>query len=379
MNNGSFFLSHRAHLAIAATKEGFDVAVACPNGPAVADIKRLGLRHMDYPVPRGVGGLFAELKAALKLYNILSKSEPDLVHLVTAKPVIVGGIIARFLRTPVVAAITGLGHVYVDLGAKSRFLRALANLGYRLALRSRRTVAIFQNQENLDLFRRLKLVGSRHQLIKGAGVNLDQFDPSAIPHPGDPIVLLPARMLKTKGVLDFVSAARLLRQRGVPAKFVLAGAPDIGNPATVTIEELNAFTAEGVAEWIGHQDDISDAMARSTVVALPSFYNEGLPKSLIDAAASARPIVTTDIAGCRDAIINGETGLLVRPRDPVDLADKIAELLADRERSAAMGKAGRRLAETEFSDTIVFRRHLSIYKELLRSADAPGGSAEASF
>jgi glycosyltransferase involved in cell wall biosynthesis len=222
---------------------------------------------------------------------------------------------------------------------------------------------IFQNLADRATIEALGLrLDGRAEMIRGSGVDLAAF--SAEPEPeGPPVVVMPARLLVDKGAREFVEAARMLRGRGVAARFVLAGDPDPQNPASVPPEMLAAWKAEGVVELPGHRQDMAALMRGAHLVVLPS-YREGLPKALIEAAASGRAVVTTDTPGCRDAILPGETGLLVPVRDAAALAGAMAALLADPERRRAMGAAGRVLAEETFCVTGVVAEHLRIYDEM---------------
>jgi len=364
VNDIPFFLSHRMPLAMAALAQGYEVAVAAPGHQAAAQIEQAGITFFDVPMPRNRGTLTREIRAVGTLYRVLSRFRPDVVHLVTAKPVIFGGLLCRFRRVPVLAAISGLGHVFADKGIKSRMARMGLLLGYRLSLKRRDTLAIFQNAANLATFQAAGIVSDRFVMIRGSGVNLADFDPTP-PANGLPVVLLPARMIWTKGIGEFVEAARILRARGSGARFVLAGHNDPGNPASIDDSQLNAWNEEGVVEWIGYHADIAGLLRTTDLVVLPSYYPEGLPKTIVDAAAAGRAVVTTDVPGCRDAIVDGQTGLLCRARDAEDLAEKIEALLEDPARRLDMGRRARAFAEREYDIENVVKIHLDCYGNLI--------------
>jgi glycosyltransferase involved in cell wall biosynthesis len=206
------------------------------------------------------------------------------------------------------------------------------------------------------------LQGSQSELIRGSGVDLREFHPTPLSTQA-PIVLLAARLLGDKGVHEFVAAARQLHGHA-GALFVLAGDVDPGNPSSLTREEVEALVKEGVVEWWGHRQDMPQVLSAATLVVLPS-YREGLPKVLIEAAACGRPVVTTDVPGCRDAVVPGQTGLLVPAKDTVALRDAIRTLLDDPQARSRMGLAGRHLAETAFNVDHVVARHLEIYDRKL--------------
>jgi glycosyltransferase involved in cell wall biosynthesis len=364
VNDVQFFLSHRLNIAIAAKAAGYEVSIACPRHPRTDVISANGLRYYPYDVQRATARVVKDCFSVLQILAIFLRSRPNVVHLVTAKPVIVGGVIARMLNIPIVAAITGLGYVYSSDRYLTRFLRVFMNFGYRCAIKHDRCITIFQNSDNLEYFKTHKLIGSRIRTIKGSGTNLGSFATGVKSQEQPPIVLMPCRMLATKGVLIFLEAAQIVNKNGRLAHFILAGALDPGNPAAVPQKTLEDATTEGIAEWMGYQSDIASLMIRSSIVVLPSFYNEGLPKTLVDAAAAGRAVITTDIPGCRDAVIPDKTGLLVEPHNAKDLASRIVELLNDDERRNAMGRAGRDLAERDYCDGEIARQHILIYDEM---------------
>lgn len=368
VNDAAFFVSHRLPIAVAALEAGYEVAVAVPsNCKARQKIENKNIRFLELPLPRGKGRAKDEFFAIRTMWNLIGDFQPDLVHLVTAKPVIFGGLLCRFRQVPILAAISGLGHSFVFDDLKSRLQRLALLLGYGVALKRNCAIAVFQNEENLRIFREAGIIGDRHVMIRGSGAKLSDFDPAPPSHE-ELTVLMPSRMLWTKGVGEFVEAARLLKARGFRARFTLAGSPDEGNPASISAHQLSAWHEEGVIEWLGFQSNIAATLKKSDVVALPSYYPEGLPKSLIDASAAGRPIVTTNVPGCRDAIIEGQTGFLCRPRDSEDLANKIELLLGDESSRLKMGRAARVFAEREFAIEEVVARHLDCYAALLHES-----------
>ncbi|MCZ8392409.1 glycosyltransferase family 4 protein [Achromobacter xylosoxidans] len=365
VNNPAFFMSHRVPVALAAQRAGYDVHVATMDGPAVADIEALGMTHHAIPMTRSGKHPLQELGTLLALLRLFRHVRPQVVHLVTIKPVLYGGIAARLARVPgMVAAISGLGFVFLSNSLKMRLVRAVVARLYRLALGHRNSRVIFQNGADRDLLKSLGAVRDEQVvLIRGAGVDLDLC--RALPEPPAPpvVVTMVARLLRDKGVQEFVQAARLLRERGVPVTMRLVGGVDAGNPASATPAEVEAWQREGCVEALGERADVPQLYADSHIAVLPS-YREGLPKSLIEAAACGRAVVTTDVPGCRDAIDPGKTGLLVPVRDPQALADAIVRLAGDATQRQAMGAAGRALAEREFNIERVARIHVDLYDTL---------------
>lgn len=365
VNDAGFFISHRLPIALAMRDRGYCVAIACPADRKTTLFASNDLLHLDVPLARGRIGPFGELRALRELNRQIREFDPDLVHLITSKPVIYGGILTRWRKIPAVAAISGLGHVFIDNSLRSRMLRAIALIGYRIALNRRGMFVIFQNLDNLRLFQQHKALREEPALIRGSGTQISKFD-SAPAANSIPRVVLPARMLFSKGVAEFVEAARMLRARNIAAEFVLVGDPDLSNPATVPAAQLRAWDEEGVIRWEPHRPDIETVLKYSDLVVLPS-YNEGFPKTLVDAAAAGRAVVTSDVTGCRDAIIPGETGLLAPPQNSAELAERIADLLTDPDRRLAMGQAGRALAEADFAIEQIVAQHLALYDRALSS------------
>lgn len=365
VNNPAFFMSHRVPVAVAAQKAGYDVHVATMDGPAVADIQALGMTHHPIPMTRSGKHPLQELGTLLALVRLFRKLRPDVVHLVTIKPVLYGGIAARIARVPgMVAAISGLGFVFLSNSLKMRLVRAVVARLYRIALGHPNSRVIFQNANDRDLLKSLGAVrDDQVVIIRGAGVDLDAYRPAPAPAAPPVVVTMVARLLRDKGVQEFVQAARLLRERGVPVTMQLVGGLDAGNPTSATQADVDAWQQEGCVQALGERSDVAALYAAAHIAVLPS-YREGLPKSLIEAAACGRAVVTTDVPGCRDAIEPDVTGLLVPVRDAAALADAIARLAEDAALRESMGTAGRALAEREFDINQVARVHVALYDAL---------------
>ncbi|CAB3678166.1 glycosyl transferase family 1 [Achromobacter piechaudii] len=369
VNNPAFFMSHRVPVALAAQQAGYDVHVATMDGPAVAEIQALGMTHHAIPMTRSGKHPLQELNTLRALVRLFRRVRPDVVHLVTIKPVLYGGIAARLARVPgMVAAISGLGFVFLSNSLKMRLVRAVVARLYRVALGHPNSRVIFQNANDRDLLKSLGAVRDEQVvMIRGAGVDLDAY--RATPEPPSPpvVVTMVARLLRDKGVREFVEAASILRKRGLPVTMQLVGGVDAGNPTSATQQEVDAWQRDGAVEALGERSDIASLYAACHIAVLPS-YREGLPKSLIEAAASGRAVVTTDVPGCRDAIEPGKTGLLVPVRDAPALADAIARLVEDAALRQSMGEAGRKLAESEFDIRRVARVHVELYEALEQRA-----------
>ncbi|AMB85219.1 glycosyl transferase family 1 [Pseudomonas agarici] len=364
VNDPRFFLSHRLEIAQSARSNGYIVNIASMGGEGVDTIRGLGFLHHDLPFSRSGKSPTRELLTLYFVWRLLWKLKPDLLHLVTIKPVLYGGIAARLAPVGgVVAAVSGLGFVFLSRGTKSMVLRKLVVFLYKVAFGKRNLKVIFQNADDRDMLISLGVLKeARTALIRGSGVNLSHYE-SSFENPGTPIVCMASRLLHDKGIVEYIDAARLLRAREIDATFQLIGDVDPGNPATVSFDELQLWKKEGVVQILGFRKDIANLFANAHIVTLPS-YREGLPKVLVEAAACGRAVVTTDVPGCRDAIEPGETGLLVPVRDAEALAEALALLITDSTVRRKMGNAGRLLAEREFSIEKIVQQHLDIYRYL---------------
>lgn len=364
VNQLDFFKSHRLSLALAAQAHGFDVHIATAFSHSADDVVALGLTHHVVPLRRGGLNPLSDLRLLWSLIRLFLRLRPQVVHLVTIKPVIYGGLAARCTGMPnVVMAISGLGFVFIRNGGSSRVLQALVKQLYRLAVGGNHVRVIFQNNDDREIFAAFTALRQQQTtLIPGSGVPLSLYRYTPEPA-GCVVVIMAARLLIDKGVFEFIAAAEQLRASGLTAKFCLAGELDPDNPSACTEDDLRRWREGGVVEVLGQCADIPALFSMSHIVVLPS-YREGMPKVLLEAAACGRAIVTTNVAGCRDAIEPGVTGLLVPARDICALALAIRQLILDPAMRQSMGFAGRRKAEREFDIAQVVSRHLELYLEV---------------
>ncbi|MFZ5575202.1 MAG: glycosyltransferase family 4 protein [Pseudomonadota bacterium] len=356
-----YFVSHRLPLAVAAQAAGFDVAVATRAGRHAEIIRSAGIRLVPFALSRRGGNPFAEVIALWRLYR---HEKPDLVHHVALKPVMYGALAAWLARVPAqVNAVAGLGWLFTSSSGVVRLVRPVLRGMLGRLLDRPHSLTIVQNPEDQALLERSGVSASRLRLIRGAGVDLQVFHP-AIPPGGAVCIVLVARMLWDKGVGEFVEAARRLTGAGVNARFVLVGDPDPANPASVPESTLRRWHGQHGVEWWGRREDMPAVLQAAHIACLPS-YREGLPKSLLEAAACGLPIVTTDAPGCREVVRDGVNGLLVPVRDAAALAAALKRLIEDAELRRRMGEASRVRAGEEFSQARVIEATLAVYREVL--------------
>lgn len=371
INAGWFLRSHFMPLMRSIQACGARVEVAIPSSPESSLLRSEGFIVHDIPLARIGTRAVHEVRLIAALRNLYLLRRPSVVHHFTIKPMLFGTIAARLARVPrIVNSVTGLGYLFVSSGWRGAPIRALIHLLYRVSFSHPSIQVLFENPDDQALFERLGLVAANQsRVVGGAGVDVRVFhfmeapDPTAVP-----IVLLPARLLWDKGIGEFVDAARILRSQGIRARFAIAGGLDV-NPASIPRTRIDEWVADESIEWWGRRTDMPTALASASIVALPS-YREGCPKALLEAAAIGRPIVTTDVPGCRQVVTHGRNGFLVPSHDPGALADALRILLADNAMRRRMGRESRLLAEARFSDSLVARQMIAAYEPMLRSASA---------
>lgn len=369
-NTDWYLYNFRRSLALALNSAGYELLLISPPGPYGEKLRELGLRWEPLPMDRRSLHPLRELLLLWHLRRLFRRERPALVHGFTIKCAVYGSLAARLAGVPArVNAVAGMGYVFTSEEPKARLLRPLVRGLLRLALNGRGARLILQNPDDMRLFADAGLVDAAcSRLIPGSGVDCTRF---AVRTPNasvgmQPRVLLAARLLWDKGLAEFVEAARILRGQGRKVSFVLAGTPDAGNPAAVPAQTVRQWVDEGLLQWLGHVDDMSALLQSVDMMVLPS-YREGLPKSLIEAAACGLPLITNDVPGCREVVTDGIDGLLVPARDAQALAAAIVRLLDDSALSARLGSAARAKALAEFDERIVIERTIAVYEELLGS------------
>jgi glycosyltransferase involved in cell wall biosynthesis len=364
-NTDWFHYNFNLDLALSLLRRGDQVTLVSPQGLHAARLQELGLRWIQFPMARRSFNPFQEWITLIRLVRLYHREKPDLVHHFTVKCVLYGSLAARLLGIrPVVNTVTGLGYLFTEGEGGRGGLRRLVKILYHFLLR--RTFVIFLNHDDREFFMENDLVDpDRMAFMRGSGVDISHFKPGP-EAAGLPVVCLPGRLLWDKGVAEFVQAARLLKGRDVPVRFALVGGVDPGNPSSVPLEQVQAWVDEAVIEWWGWVEEMVGVYARSHIVCLPS-YREGLPKTLVEAAACGRAIIASDVPGCREVVRHGENGLLVPVKDPHALAEAITLLVKDPALRLEMGARGRQMAVRDFSADQIISQTQAVYRSLFNS------------
>ena len=365
-NTDWYLYNFRLSLAIFLREKGLDVVLVSPAGKYSPVFEEKGFRWVTWDVGRQSMTPWKEIPAFGRLAQIYWREQADLIHHHTIKSVLYGSLVARALgQANVVNSITGRGYVFLGKGFKAGLLRNFVKTFYRLSLNHPNFAAIFENDADRQYFIEQKLIPiERTWLIPGVGVDPQRFVPSKEPT-GPPVIFLVGRLLWDKGVGVLVQAARRLQQRNRQARIVLVGEPDPGNPASIDTTTLQGWVEEGIIEWWGWKPDMSKVYPQCHIVAAPTMYGEGVPTVLLEAAACGRPLVTTNMPGCRDAVIDAYNGLLVPPDNPIALADALDRLVSDKALRGRMGAAGRQLILEKFTTSHINSATLEVYYKVL--------------
>jgi glycosyltransferase involved in cell wall biosynthesis len=362
-----YFLSHRLPMARAAKAGGFDVHVATKITDGAAAIAQEGFTLHPVAFKRGGLSPSAAIATVLALRKILNEVRPSLVHHVALQPTVLGAIAASGLPIVSINAVTGLGHTFIADTLKARALRSLIGWVLRFLVDRGRNIALVQNPDDRELLVSLGVRADHIVLIPGSGVDVNRLRPT--PEPQGPVTVgFVGRMLDDKGIRTLIAAHRLLRARGSTVALLLAGTPDPANPASVTEDEVEAWSREPGITWLGHITDIATVWARAHIAVLPS-RREGLPKSLLEGAACGRPMIATDVPGCREVVLPGQTGLLVPVDDSNALAGAIEKLAGAPDQRARFGAAARHLACERFATDAIGRATADLYMQLAVHTD----------
>jgi len=367
-NTDWYLYNFRQKLAELLIKLKNDLLLVSPAGNYANRLLASGYEWKEIELSRSGINPFKEIRVLIQLTRLYQMERPDLVHHFTSKCVIYGSIAAKLAGiTRIVNSVTGMGFVFTKKNVMTFILKPFVNFFYKIALKNSRV--IFQNQQDMDYFISHQMVKlSQCALIPSSGVDIDKFHPTPYQN-GDPLIVLPARMLWDKGIGEFAGAANILKNKGIKARFALVGTPDPGNPSSIPESMLEQWSSSGITENWGWQEDMVSVYQKASIVCLPS-YREGLAKGLIEAAACGRALVATDIPGCREVVRNGINGYLVPPKQAVPLAEAIEKIIEDKRLMARMGKESRKIAERDYSVEKINRETIFEYNKLIIGENA---------
>ena len=360
-NTDWYLYNFRLPLAEELRRKGHRVILVSPPGSFARRISDAGFEWIGFDFSRAGANPFKELGTLVRLVRLYRTIQPDLVHHFTIKCVLYGSAAARLCGIPkVINAVTGLGHVFTTNSIRNRVLAQLVRAFYRLALR--KSHVVFQNPDDLTAFDAMGLVPKAQcHLIRGSGVNVERFRPIERALANEPVrIVMVARLLHEKGVVEFVEAAKLIASNQKNVEFILAGSTDLGNPSSIDDSKLREWEQLPFLSMHGHVEDVAQLLRSAHICVLPS-YREGTPRSLLEAAASGLPLVATDVPGCREVVKHGSNGYLVPSKDTKSLAEAIQLLIVDGKLRTVFGKKSRELAVAEFSEHTVLERTIEVY------------------
>jgi glycosyltransferase involved in cell wall biosynthesis len=350
-------------MAISAIEKGYKVTLLTKVSKYQNVIESSGIKVVDWNLDRSGLNIISEIKSIYSILSLIKRANPDIVHAVALKPIIYSSLISGITNTKIrVLALGGLGYIFSSNKLLARLIRPLLIVVLRLLFKNPKIRLILQNQDDKNLLLDYKIIKStKVVLIRGAGVNTKEYRPNDSVHKV-PVVILPARMLWDKGVSEFVDCAKKFKENGSNARFCLVGSPDSHNPQSIPINQLQDWVKNGIVEWWGQHDHMPNVYSQATIVCLPS-YREGLPKSLLEAASCGLPIVTYDVPGCREIVKDEFNGFLIPFKDNDAMYSALLRLIEDKQLSSLMGKNGRKLVLSEFSQDIIGKQTLAVWNE----------------
>ena len=363
-----YFVSHRLYLAKVAINSGYKVALLSHFTNHREIIEAEGIKTIAWPLNRSSRNLYKEIEAIKSIVSTIRQFKPSMIHSVAMKPVIYSAIACNLsgLKSRIFA-LAGLGFVFTSSKRSAKILRPFLKVIFSLLFKGKKTKLILQNPDDQRQLLSEGVINPKNiRLIRGAGVDTKTFSFKTIPS-NMPIIILPSRMLWSKGIQDFIDCAKVINIDNIMARFVLVGTPDDQNPDSISTQLLTEWHKDGVIEWWEFQSDMPNVLHQSTIVCLPTIYGEGLPKSLLEAASCGRPIVTYDVPGCREIVKDGYNGFLVKAKRVDGLVEAISKLLNDRELCIEMGKNGRKLVEKHFTQEKIAKETMAVWEELLAS------------
>ena len=366
LNDIAWYWTHRQPLAKAILGRGDQLSLATFGASSDEGVRDMGVQGYELTEHgRGLGVLF-HVKILFSIWGVIRKTKPDVIHAITLRHAFYTGVITRLIGfKPVVFTVAGVGSLFTDQSTKMKIVRALAIPVLRFAFKGEGRFLIFQNPDDRKLMLDHKVVNEEQTtIIRGSGVDLTEFPLTPeTQNNEEPIVLFSSRLIREKGIDDFIEAAKIIKERGIKARFQIAGDVYEKNPNSLTRKEMQGYHDAGIIEWLGQVSDMPALFKKISIMALPSYYGEGVPKILLEAAAIGRPIITCDVPGCREAVIHEKNGLLIPPKSPEELADAIERLLSDIELRNQYGLAGRAMVEEDFHVDSVVSRTLKTYDQ----------------
>ena len=361
LNVDYFLISHRLPVALESIKMGYEVHLASQITKASEEIKMHNIKVHPIRINRSGLKVNSIFLTFIDIYRIIKEIRADIVHLISIKPILLGGLALHFIKfkPKIISSISGLGFVFADKGYKTLFLKIIAIILYKISFKHKSMICIVQNKDDLNLLQKITSLPKRnYKLIPGSGVNLEKYCFSELSK-DKPIVIFPARLVKSKGIFNFIEASIELKDR---ARFVIVGKFDSESRDAISKEYLDFYQNKNFIEYWGYSNDMHLILPQSSIVVLPSF-REGLPKVLCEAAACGRAVITTDVPGCRESIINGETGLLIPMNDSCALIKALNMLLNNPKYLSNLGENGRKFAEKRFDQNKIVFLHMKIYQK----------------
>lgn len=366
INIDKFFLTNRKEQAQAMVENGYEVHIVAQNTGYGEEIRNLGFIFHELPSQRFGLNPLKEVKALFFFRRLYKQYKPEIIHHLGLKPILMGSIASLSINNKYVFnTYTGLGYVFIVDTFKTAVIRNMLLTVFYFLYKRKDIIAIFQNTTDFKLFKQRKIVSDRNGfVIKGCGVDINEFRFAPAETKEVINVLLPGKLLRSKGVYEFVDAARILKKEwGQKVDFVLCGGVDHGHPSEISENEVDQWVNEGVVKWPGHQSNMQAVLKDADIIVLPSF-REGLPKSLLEAGAIGRPMVTYDVAGCNEVVREGVNGLIVPPHQPAKLAIAIRTLIGDSSLRLEMGRKAREITEKEFAVDVLVEQNLQLYRKI---------------
>lgn len=364
-----YFSMHFQHFADAAINSGWNVCLVCNTGQKGEtikwDIERSGIRLIPISFSRSGMTPIQDMRVIFKLLKIIKTFKPNLIHAVALKPILFCHIASLITKTPLIAMITGLGHVFTGRSIKAFFARPIITAFMRSVSRNKISKIVVLNDEDASWVCQNFSSSANVEVIPGTGVDLKRFVPSTHKPSSTFRISFVGRMLTDKGILDLIEAMRILRKENMQVELIMAGEPDPSNPASISREQLEQWEQDGLCRYLGHSKNIEKIYREIDVLLLPS-YREGLGMTIIEAAATGIPSIASDVPGCRSAVIDGKTGILIPPRQPREIANAVRYLINNPELRKTMGENARKFAEEKFAKEIVINKFLNLYSEISR-------------